>query len=299
MLRVHTGKLEHANKQTRQALEHTTQQLQHPLLRYRYETGQYLIYELFRKQQELANNMQKLSAFLQSSANAYENAERRIKQLLSSQQTVVTKPFWNTSTSYMKFTHRFHNSISADKGVMGYINNGVCIGAYAGIHAANLQISNMMKYMQTQGNLSVGKASISVDAKAVLKQDDKWNPALILKAEASAALVTATGSIQIGNSYIHANGEVTGQVGVASAEAKAIISKDEISLKAEAGAAALQGEVKGSFTVFGATITLTGSGELGSIGGGAEFSSKKGEWELGGKLSLIAGLGFKIKVNYH
>lgn len=300
MIQIHTGKLQYISSSCSQALQDSKHLLTHPLLNASIsQDRRYLLTSLIQKQQHYQQLLHHIISYLNQSITAYEVAERDIQEAMGGLSSLSQRqPFWNTNASYMKFQHRFHNSISADKGIMGYINNGVCVGMFVGFHAASFRANKSMRYLTMQGSMDVGKVSVSADAKAVLKQNDKWDPALILQAEASAALAKATATIRLGNDYIHADGEVSGGVGVASAEAKAIINKEEISLKAEAGVAALKGEVKGSFSVFGATITLSGSGEVGSIGGGAEFSSKKGEWELGGKLSFIAGLGFKVKVNY-
>ena len=119
-----------------------------------------------------------------------------------------------------------------------------------------------------------------------------------MEAEAEAALAQLKAGLDIGTSYVHAGIEASVGVGVAKGAAKAVIKKDEVTLKGEIGVAAVQGEVKGKFSLFGADITLSGTGELGAAGVGAEFSSKTGEVEFGGKASLLAGLGFKVKINY-
>lgn len=296
MLYIVTGKLRQASASCQRAAASASYSRNHPLLTS--NQSLYPIRRLLAKQQQYQQLLTNLGEYLSQSAQAYETAEQRIQKAWDEDVQPVPEPFWNTKVSYRKALFRRHTSISADKGIMGYINNGVCAGIFAGFTAAEFKASKSMPYLQMQGDVKVGSVSVSGDAKAVLKQNDAWNPALILEAKANAAVATAAASIRLGNEMIHADGEISGGVGVASAEAKAIIGKDEITLKAEAGAAALQGEVKGSFSIFGATITLSGSGEIGSIGGGAQFSSKKGEWEFGGKLSLIAGLGFKVKVNY-
>ena len=102
--------------------------------------------------------------------------------------------------------------------------------------------------------------------------------------------------MRIGTDNINVEGEVTGQVGVAYGEAKITINKEEVTMKTDIGIAALHGEVKGGFNFFGAKITVTGSGELGALGVGAGFSSKDGELEFGGNASLLAGIGWKVKV---
>ena len=66
----------------------------------------------------------------------------------------------------------------------------------------------------------------------------------------------------------------------------------------KAGAAAVQGEVQCAFELFGAKVTITGSGSLGSAQAELTYSHKNREWEFGSKLGFIAGLGFHVKVEY-
>ena len=154
------------------------------------------------------------------------------------------------------------------------------------------------KYTSANAQFTLGSAHMSVDGKGLLYDDGTWNPQLQLEAEAEAALAQLKAGFDIGTSYVHAGIEASVGVGVAKGAAKAVIKKDEVTLKGEIGVAAVQGEVKGKFSLFGADITLSGTGELGAAGVGAEFSSKTGEVEFGGKASLLAGLGFKVKINY-
>ncbi|WP_115714523.1 hypothetical protein [Amedibacterium intestinale] len=202
-------------------------------------------------------------------------------------------------TEVMKTTHRFHHSLSPSKNLFSYLKNGVCAGIFAGFTAYKASLTTSKKYLNAGTSLSLGSAGLSMDAKVVPMLNGKFDPHLELRAEAQAALAEVKAFGSIGNTFIHADTEGKVGVGVATGEAKAVINKEEISLKAEGSVAALRGEVKGSFTIFGITIEATGSGEVGALGGGVEFSSKSGEFTIGGKASLVAGLGFKIKVKYN
>lgn len=202
-------------------------------------------------------------------------------------------------TEVMKTTHRFHHSLSPSKNLFSYLKNGVCAGIFAGFTAYKASLTTSKKYLNAGTSLSLGSADLSMDAKVVPMLNGKFDPHLELRAEAQAALAEVKAFGSIGNTFIHADAEGKVGVGVATGEAKAVINKEEISLKAEGSVAALRGEVKGSFTIFGITIEATGSGEVGALGGGVEFSSKSGEFTIGGKVSLVAGLGFKIKVKYN
>lgn len=202
-------------------------------------------------------------------------------------------------TEVMKTTHRFHHSLSPSKNLFSYLKNGVCAGIFAGFTAYKASLTTSKKYLNAGTSLSLGSADLSMDAKVVPMLNGKFDPHLELRAEAQAALAEVKAFGSIGNTFIHADAEGKVGVGVATGEAKAVINKEEISLKAEGSVAALRGEVKGSFTIFGITIEATGSGEVGALGGGVEFSSKSGEFTIGGKASLVAGLGFKIKIKYN
>ncbi|MFR9254157.1 MAG: hypothetical protein ACLVJ6_00665 [Merdibacter sp.] len=79
---------------------------------------------------------------------------------------------------------------------------------------------------------------------------------------------------------------------------EAVLSAQEQTLKLKAGAAAVQGEVQCAFELFGAKVTITGSGSLGSAQAELTYSHKNREWEFGSKLGFIAGLGFHVKVEY-
>lgn len=236
----------------------------------------------FNLEQAILTNANKLTAF--SFSNAASNAE--------------LAPFFKSSVKTMDVSHRHHTTFSTERSIMDYVKNGVCVGLFAGFTMLNGNISKDMKYLQFNADATIGKASLSVDAKAVLYDGSILRPSLILSAEFAAALAKASADVHIGNSYVYAEGEVNVGVGVATAEAKAVINKDELSFKAEAGVAALRGEVKGSLSIFGIKITASASGDIGSIGAGVEYSSKKGEFEVGGHCSFLAGTGFKIKVNY-
>lgn len=181
---------------------------------------------------------------------------------------------------------------------MDYVKNGACVGGFIGFDIYSLRAEKKMKYATFQGDIKIGNANASIDAKAMLFKNGKISPTLQIEADANATLAQAGVYGLIGNDYVNASGEANVKVGTASASAKAIIRKDELTLKANVGAAAVKGEVKGVITIFGFRITASASGEIGSVGAGAEFSSKSGQLEFGGKASLFAGAGFKIRINY-
>lgn len=268
------------------------------------------------KASQLQAGMDGFKNFMDASITTYEAVEQFLKKYSNdfgmgttsstigenhSDDTSFVDDLYGATASKvttMQTTTRFHNSITANKTLVSYAKNGVCFGAFAGFHAFRFQANKKMKYMQSKADLKVGSANISGDAKLLLFQNGKFNPALSMAANVNAVLAEAKGSLRIGNDYINAQGEASVGVGVVRAGAKAVINKEELTLKAEVGAAAVKGKVSGSFSLFGMKITATASGELASVGAGAQFSSKSKEIEFGGKLSFIAGLGFKIKINF-
>jgi hypothetical protein len=120
----------------------------------------------------------------------------------------------------------------------------------------------------------------------------------VLSSEASLALLSSTVNARVGNAKIYASARATGQVGVAYATCKAVLSKKEQSFEAGVGVAALKGETRCVFSVMGAKVTLTAQGSIGSAEANLSYRFSSREWEIGSKLGFIAGLGFKINVSY-
>lgn len=300
MLSIHTGKLQQALTLCNQ----TANQIR--------SLNYYLYDERLRiKAQELQYENNQLSRYLSSSISSYEYSEEVIEDLIeaitrtSSQlfrgNSSVTEavPFWETSVKEWKTNKRFHTSISSGKSVKDYLKNGICFGVFGSVHALQLQAGKHMKYMDMSGSLNFGNLEASADARFNLYDDDeKLNPSVNVTGKILACFGEVNAKVGLGNSLLHVDAEATGRVGTAKAEGQAVISKEEVTLKGEVGVAALQGDVKGTFSFFGMKITVTGSGELGALGVGAEFSSKSGEVEFGGKMSFLAGVGLKVKIEY-
>lgn len=259
----------------------------------------------------LVEDLLKVATYFQTSIQLCDSSETQLQSLASSLNSTMLQNASSTSTNVsnadhskrykanlLKFTKRFHTTFNKDRNLIGYLKNGACVGLFAGFDAFKGQASKSYKYAKFGGEVGVGSGSLSLDAKALLFKNGKFNPQLYLEGDVSATLAQARMYANIGNDYLSVQGEGNLKVGCASAQAKAVISRDEVTLKAEVGAAAVRGEVKGTLSIFGVKITATGIGEVGSVGASAEFSSKKGELEFGTKASLFAGLGFKIRVTY-
>lgn len=302
MLQVHTGELQKIKRQCTSSL-HKSRQLTYPLnILKRLLSFSCELRQLTSLQKKLEQQLQLLETYYASNIHSYTNAEKRI---LKRAEKICTKSInkwtdiWNVEETSFKTNHRFHHSIREWKTLNSYLQNGVCAGVFGSFHAYQYRIHTNKKYAQAYLGVSVGKISGNIDGKVQLYNSDKvFDPQLTIHTEAQGSLAELRAHASLGNSIIHGDLEGAIGVGVVKGEAKAVITKKEVTLKAEVGAAAIQGEVKGSISLFGCKITLTGIQEVGSVGAGLEFSSKTGEVEFGGRASFLAGLGFKVKINY-
>lgn len=258
---------------------------------------------LYALQMQLQRQLYQLQAYLQDAYRGYETSEQ---QLLKHAEKLMKKapiPTRRSSGSYTRqkqwyTTHRTHTTLGGERSLTSYMENGVCAGIFASLDVYRFQAGIHKRFAQAGTTLSLGHAQASADVKALLYENDTWNPQLRAQVTASAALAKIQAGIHAGSSFLNGDVEASLGVGVVKGEGKIAISKEEVTIKGEVGVAALQGEVKGKLSLFGMDITVSGIGEVGSAGIGAEFSSKKGEVEFGGKASLLAGLGFKVKINY-
>lgn len=154
------------------------------------------------------------------------------------------------------------------------------------------------KYFHIGANASILDTNFKSSVSARIWKNKKLNPRIVLKAEAHATLASVSANARIGTSKVYASARATGQVGVAYANCKAVLSKKEQSFEAGVGVAALKGETRCVLNVFGAKVTLTAQGSIGSAEANFSYRFSNREWEIGSKLGFIAGLGFKINVSY-
>lgn len=187
------------------------------------------------------------------------------------------------------------NSASANlkKGEVGFGTKAKAEG-----YVAKGEVSGKIGLLSESVALTAVAASASGEAKCALFDDGHFDPALELKAEAEAVGLKGEVKGQLGNEQFNVNAGAEGSVGVASAEAECAISKDGIDAKAEVGAAVFKGEVKTGFTLFGVKVDLSGEGEALGVGAKVEAGVTKDSFELGGKLSCLAGLGLKLKISW-
>lgn len=304
MINIHTGKLQQLQQSSTASWKQSSRLIT-PLSRLQTVLGKTPeILRLQSLQQQLQQQLYQLQAFYHDSIRQYEHAEQSLLKQAAQLRSIAPSSdsewqnHWYTKADIGKLSHRTHTTFGNGRTLIDYAKNGICAGIFAGFDAVRYQVGYDSKYAQLNGSLAVGSAHISGDVKTVLYEDKAWNPRLEFSVEAEAVAAQLKAGLHVGTSFISGDVEASVGVGVAKGEAKAVISKDEVTLKGEVGVAAVQGKVKGKLSLFGVDVTLTGTGELGAAGIGAEFSSKTGEVEFGGKASLLAGLGFKVKINY-
>lgn len=230
--------------------------------------------------------------FLDDAANTYEQLE---SQLQGEADTFSNRTSWNHE--YAQFTHAmdFKNqskfSLSDSLTLKGTVTGTVGFSFY---HAwKQYKKGNVNAAI----NANIGYANVSGKCEGVLFQNKQFQPRLDIDIDAKAAIGNVNGKVGYTNGQfgIEANGAL--DVGVISAKTKAVLSKEEVSLKVDYGVAAVRGKAHGRISLFGFHLDTTVEGEMLALGGGAEFSKGKTYVEIGGKLSLFAGLGFKIRLS--
>ncbi len=236
----------------------------------------------------LVEKLNALSAYCDYRVQSLLQGERQLQQ----QQSSLDVRYWNFSHSayFVKpGSGRVHR--------LGMLGTG--IGGSVHISAVKAVFTSQLSIVTATLSARVGDLAVKGEAHAsLLDKEGNFDPQLVAYAGISATLAQASLSLQSGSSLIGASAKASVSVGVAYAEAQAVLSKEEQTLKLKAGAAAVEGEVQCAFELFGAKITLTGSGSLGSAQAEMTYSHKNREWEFGSKLGFIAGAGFHVKVEY-
>lgn len=165
-------------------------------------------------------------------------------------------------------------------------------------YLAQFGVEDKYGLLRNSATVGVGVASIGAGMGCVLFEDGKLDPNINVGANAEVKGITGEIKSQFGNEDYNIHSTASGAVGSATAEVQGVISLDEISAKAEVGAAVLEGEVETGFKIFGVNFDLTTSGEFMAVGAGAEFKVETSSIELGGKLSALAGLGLNLKISW-
>lgn len=254
-----------------------------------YDSQNGLLYQLQIARQQMAA----IQGFLEESQRTYTSIETQLRNKSSILSSNVSS--WQSDTFVFHHDLRLKNNsnISLDhKPQLGFtIVGNADFSAYQSVLQKNI------KGVHVTGNVAVGHASASGTGSVSFLKDGKFSPSLNLDAEARLSLFHGEAKASYQKSNFGVNGDVAVDVGTASTKVKAVISKDEVSLQAEYGVAALSGKAHGRISLFGFHVDATLQGEFLSFGGGAEYSQGKSYVEIGGKLSLFAGLGFKIRIS--
>lgn len=174
--------------------------------------------------------------------------------------------------------------VGAKVSLEGYLLKGEVEGSYG--------------LLSGSASAAVGLVGVSGEAKAVLFQDGEFNPEISLKGEAEAHGIQATAAGRFGDDQNNVHAEATGTVGYAHAEAGVYAGKDGVGVEASAGAAVVHGEATAGFTIFGINVDVTGEAEALAVGAEFKAEATTNSVELGGKFSLLAGLGLNIKVSW-
>lgn len=243
---------------------------------------------LKKEHDRIQNTLDSYIDYFRKSANAYENTENHLmyksgqsfSYLKDGTFRFYHQEDWNALAQLTKKEKNTHLSIGAEYSFKeaGAVYRDELLDAGIQAHLGNIQ---------AKGSCELG-----------LWKEEEFDPRLELSLQAQASLLSLQGQAKIGtkNMYLQARGDV--DVGSVYAQATCIFNKEEQNLEASIGAAAVQGEASIAFHLFGAKVTVSVQGSLGSAEANLTYRHANKEWEFGSKLGFIAGLGFKIKVSY-
>lgn len=235
---------------------------------------------LQERQFRISKEIQDIASYLKKSASLIENTEHKQQALSKGKRNFKVYHNLNLVSQLTKKSRYSYGSLGYDWSYAEWNKNYT------------------RQYFHVGANVSLMDANIKGSVSARIWKNKKLNPRLVLKAESAVSLMSATVNARVGNVKVYASARATGQVGVAYANCKAVFSKKEQSFEAGVGVAALRGETRCVFNVFGAKVTLTAQGSVGSAEANFSYHFSAREWEIGSKLGFIAGLGFKVNVSY-
>lgn len=176
------------------------------------------------------------------------------------------------------------------------IGLGVEYGAKGQLAKAELETH--IGPLRNTTELAAGEVAAKGTAKAVLIEDGEFNPQAELGVKGEATAVRLTQETQFGTDDFNIHQETEAKLLTAEAEAKLVLSKDEVGFKTGATAALAKGTAKGGFTLFGVRLDGEVTGSVGSVGATTEASVTPKSIEFGGGLAAALGLEFKIKISW-
>lgn len=232
----------------------------------------------------IQNGLLQLSSFLKNSAVSLENAES------------------NLMRSYSFFDSKFDFDYDADiplKSLIEKKNKPIELSAEAHYTAKTFknEYSNPLVQTDISARLLDGQAKGEAEIR-LFDSKEKFDPRLAAQAELGVSFLNLSANANAGIGDLKTKNNVNLQIGTAYAKGEAKADSTGLILEGSVGAAALKGEASCSFRVFNSTIKLTASGSLCSAEASfsAHFTNK--EWQFGSSLGFIAGLGYKVEVEF-
>lgn len=235
---------------------------------------------LKERNQRIKKEIKDIANYLKKSACLIEETEKKSSLFKPGKLSFSTYSNLNLISQILKKSRYSYASLSAEY---------AALEAYKGFTA---------KYFHIGANAKILSGAVKGSVAARIWKKKKFDPRVVLRAEATASLLTASTSARLGNQHVYATARSEGSVGTAYANCKTVLSKKEQTFEAGVGVAALRGETRCCLNVFGVKVILTAEGSIGSAEANFSYSHKSREWEIGSKLGFIAGLGFKVKVSY-
>ena len=248
------------------------------------ENGKYSIIQRHSQIQSLVSG---LVDHLNQSANVYEAAENN---LWNSGYVSTYIQNGSVQTSLYEIWNAFAHLMKQDK--------KTTLSASASWAYKEAGATFRMRYASATARAKIGDFQVKGSCEIGLWKDKEWDPRLEVSAKAQASLLSTQVSGRVGTNNVYATASAKGSAGTIYAEATCVLNQNEQTLEAGVGAAALRGEASLAFNFFGARITLTAEGSIGSAEANLSYHHKNRSWEFGTKLGFIAGLGFKINVSY-
>lgn len=235
---------------------------------------------------------------MQSMAASIQNQLESLSGFFSRLEKLARQNEESLSSDIAVFTHTQGAYASGSMGSMSALLKGqkTTSSFTAGYTVSSCEVSKSFSHGSASLQAGLGEVRAVGKASLDLVQKNKFDPELKLSGVLSAHVIGVQATGRLKTDYASVTATAKGEAGCVYAKAEAVLSKKEQSLNLDVGAAALRGECKLAFSLFGATVTLTATGSLCSAEAGMEYSFKNREWEVGAKLGFIAGIGFKLKI---
>ncbi len=254
-------------------------------------------------ERQLNTNAERITTSLSIGSSYYDTLAWGMESIMSlvhskPAKTKTSMGYREWYTEWFDTNHDFHFRGLRNRTVRSFILDGISAEGEAGIHLVNSNRWSRNDHITNRIGVQVGNAEINGNVQGKLFDGKHFDPQVQAEITAKASLIHGVIAQNWNNERMGFGVQASGDVGVAQASGKAVISKEEFTVKGNVGAAALQGEVKGTMEFLGATITVTAEGEVGGVGIGTEFSASSHSMEIGGKLSCLLGGGMYIKVDW-